>query len=60
MPVFLEVAHQCIPVRAALGALAQAVDFQAHVTHAQRLPQAVRQQDQFGIDMRAGKCIGRR
>ncbi len=53
--VLFKVGDQGSAVGLTLRRLAQAVEFQAHVFQAQHLPQVIRQQDQFGVDLCATK-----
>jgi hypothetical protein len=57
--VRLEVGDQRCAMRVALGRLAQAVEFQAHVTafdQSELAQQRAREQDLLGVDVRAGKA----
>ena len=52
----LEVRDQRGAVLRAFGGLAQAVEFEPHVRQAKHLPERLCQQDQFGVDVGAGKA----
>ena len=54
--VLLQVGNQGGAVGLALGGLAQAVEFQAHIFQAQNFPQVIGQQDQLCIDLGTAKA----
>ena len=56
--VLLKIGNQGSAVGAALFRLAQAIELQLHPLQADFLPQAVRQQNDFGIDLSAAKTQG--